>query len=115
MSQSPSQALVNAYQTLAFGSITSSFAAVGSAIGTPISMFRLINNTDGDMIFSIDGSTNQFFVPASSFVLYDVAANRSVSQNFNLVGHIQFYVKYSSAPSKNSVYVESISPNVAAL
>jgi hypothetical protein len=109
---SVNQAKINALQSLAHGSITTGYVAVGSILVLPLSMFRLINNTDGDVFFSIDGVTDQFFVPAASFVLYDVAANRGINQAFNVPGSVQFYVKYSTSPSKNAVYVESISPNI---
>jgi len=100
-----------AFQTLAHGSISSSYAAVGNPIGAPARMVRLINNTDGDMIFSMDGATDMFFVPAASYVLYDCGANTGVATNspaLRIRGGTQFYVRQSSAPTKNSVYVEYI-------
>lgn len=95
-------------RTLAHASITTSFVAVGAAMTNSLRMFRLVNNTDGDMIFSLDGTNNHFFVPASSFVLYDIAANSGIDSNFRIANQTQFYVLYSTAPSKNSVYVEAI-------
>lgn len=109
---SQNQAIINALRTLAYTSISGSYAAIGTAITLPLSMFRIVNTTDTDMFFSIDGSTDQLFVAASTFVLYDVAANRGLAQAFGLPGHVQFYVKQSSAPGRGAVYIESISPNV---
>lgn len=109
---SQNQAKFNALQSLGFASVSGNYAAVGSPITLPISIFRITNNTDGDMIFSTDGLTDQMFVAAFTFVLYDIATNHGLAQAFGLSGNIQFSVKQSTAPSKGSVYVESISPNV---
>lgn len=102
---------VDAYRTTAFGSITGSFVAVGAALTHLWRAFRITNNTDGDMIFSLDGTTNNLFVPAGSFVLYDVVTNSAPDKiNDNLLMGLgtQFYVKYSTAPSKGAVYIEGI-------
>jgi hypothetical protein len=101
---------IQALQTLAHGSITTSYVAVGSAFSSALRMFRIINNTDGDMIFTTDPtvSAGQFFVPAGSFVLYDISANSDSNSFLKLKGNTQFYVKYSTSPSKNDVWVEGI-------
>lgn len=102
-------ALPDTLRTLAFGSITTSYVAVGSALSHAARMFRLINPTDGDMIFSLDGVNGEFFVPAGSFVLYDLCTNREKNgELFVLQIGSQFYVKYSSAPSLSAVYIEVI-------
>jgi hypothetical protein len=88
--------------------ILSSFLFIGVPIIPPVRMFRLINNTDGDMVFSLDGIHDQFFVPANSFVLYDVAGNSGQSSNFRLQGGSQFYVRFNTPATKNNVYVEYI-------
>ena len=96
-------------QSIAHGSITNSLAPIGSPATSMIRMFRLINNTDGDMFVSVDGINNQFFVPAGSFVLYDLCTNREwAGKVFVLPIGTQFYIAYSTAPSKNSFYVELI-------
>jgi hypothetical protein len=96
-------------RTVAHGSVTSSYVALGTAFTHPVRMIRIINNTDGDMFFSLDGSTNQLFVPASSFVLYDFTANRDhIAPYFVMANGSQLYVKYSTAPTKNDVWVECV-------
>ena len=95
-------------QSLAYSSITTSYVGVGTAFSNSLRMFRLINNTDGDVFFSVDGINNHFFVPAGSFVLYDIAGNSGIQSNFRIQGNTQFQVKYATSPSKNSVYVEAI-------
>ncbi len=96
-------------KSLAYTSITTSYVAVGSAYSNPIRIMTLVNNTDADMIFSLDGINAHFFVPKSSFRLYDFATNRlNVDQIFAVQTGTQVYVKYSSMPGSGSVYVEGI-------
>ncbi len=101
----------DAYKTVAFGSITNSYTAIGSALTHAWRAFRISNNTDGDMNFSLDGTTNNLFVPAGSFVLYDICTNSPpLTVNDNLVFGLgtQFYIKYSTAPTTGAVYIEGL-------
>lgn len=99
-------------RTLAFGGISGTYAAVGPILANPANAFRLINNTDGDMFFSDDGTNDKWFVPASSFVLYDISSNRtSPSNTLQLAAQTQFYVRQSTAPTKNAVYIEILHQN----
>lgn len=101
------------YFTLGFAAITGSFQTIGTILEHNWRAFRIINNTDGDMIFSFNGTDNNLFVPAKTFVLYDIAANCDNS-NFlntdNLVFTLgtQFYIKQSTAPTEGAVYIEGI-------
>jgi hypothetical protein len=102
---------IDAYRTEPYTYITTSFKTVGAALTQAWRMVRIINNTDGDMIFSVDGTTLNLFVPANSFVLYDCGANAfSSNTNTSFVFAIgtQFYVKYSTAPTKGDIYIEGI-------
>lgn len=98
-------------RTLGFASISASYAAVGTATTHPWHVFKITNNTDGDMIISFDTVTDNLFVPAGSFVLYDLAANGppiSDKDIFLLQIGTQFYVKQSTAPSKGAIWVEGL-------
>lgn len=96
-----------ALRSLAHGSISGTYAAVGSAFLNPIRLICISNNTDGDMIFSTDASTDMLFIAAGSFKLFDLNTNRKhVDQVWVLAAGTQFYVKQSTAPTKNSVYIE---------
>ena len=108
MAQHANVLLPETLRVLAFGSITTSYVAVGAAYANPLRIFRLVNNTDGDMFFSIDAVHDNYFVPAGSFVLYDITGNSGMSTNARIQSGTQFYVKYSGSPSKNSVYIEAI-------
>lgn len=104
-------ARADSLRTLAFGGISGSYATVGSALTHNWRMFRITNNTNGDLFISFDGTTNNLFVPASSFVLYDLSTNAPpISETDNLVLGIgtQFYAKQSTAPSSGALWIEGI-------
>lgn len=98
-------------RTLASGSIGAAYAAVGTPLTHNWRMFRLVNNTDGDMFFSADGVNDNFFLPAHTFLLWDLATNSppiASSDSFVLALQTQFYVKRSTVPTTGSVYVEGL-------
>ncbi len=100
-------------RTLGHAAISTSYAAVGTPFDVPLRMFRITNNSNGDLIFSTDDlvAEGQLFVPADSFVLYDVAAN-SGPEFAGVLKRVrkgtQFYVKFLSDPSSGDVYIEGL-------
>lgn len=102
------RAQLEALRSLAFGSISGSYAAVGTATANPTRLICFTNNTDGDMLFSRDGSTDELFVAAGSFKLFDIATNHRPVNQDDLVFEqgTQWYVKQSTAPTEGSVYIE---------
>lgn len=102
---------VDALRSKAAGAITNAYTTLGTAITHLWRMFRLTNTTDGNLLISFDGTTDNLIVPAGSFVLYDVCTNAAPTNlNDNLFVGIgtQLYVKYSSAPTTGSVYAEGL-------
>lgn len=96
-------------RTLAYTSVTTSYVAVGGALAHPVRLICITNNTDGDMLFSVDGSTDVLIVPATSFKLFDLCTNKYlVDQQWLLRSGTQFYVKYASSPTKGAVYIECL-------
>ena len=97
-------------RTLAFGSISGTYAAVGTPIANNWREFRLLNATNGDMFFSADGVNDNFFLPANTFLLWDLSTNAPINEadNFALSLQTQFYVRQSTAPTTGAVYVEGI-------
>ena len=76
------QAKVDAIRSVAFGSITGSYVALGSPLAYPARIICFTNTTDQDVFLSTDGSTNQILVPAGSFKLFDITTNhRPVNQD----------------------------------
>lgn len=95
----------------AFGDITASYTVLGSVLAQNFRLMRIVNNTDGALLISTDGTTDKVFIPAYGFVLYDLATNApnvKNSDSFVFAIGTQFYVKYSTAPTVGSVYLEGI-------
>src|SRR5579872_4210742 len=102
-------ATIDVLRTLAFGSISGTYAAVGGPLIFPTRLICFTNNTDGDMFFSDDGVNNQLFIAAGSFKLFDLNTNRlNQQQLWVFATGTQFYVKQSTAPSKGAVYIECL-------
>jgi hypothetical protein len=97
-------------RSLGFASISAAFAAVGTPSDRPIRAFSIINNTEGDMIFSDDNTVaeGKWFVAAGSFDKWDVQSNMNAQFDDKYVLPIgtQFYVKQVEAPESGSVYIE---------
>lgn len=98
-------------RTVAAASITGSYAALGAPLTHNWRIFRITNNTDGDLLFSLNGTSDNMFVPAGSFVLYDLATNAQNVQDtdwFVMQINSQFYVKTSTAATTGDVWIEGI-------
>lgn len=111
MSNPNNQMAVNfdTLRTIAFGSISGTYAAVGTAFGFPVRLICITNSTDGDMLFSVDGINNCLFIAAGSFKLFDIGTNKvSSAPMWSIAAGTQFYVKQSSAPTKGAVYIECL-------
>lgn len=97
------------YRTLGFASITNTFQVLGSAFSHTGRIMCITNNTDGDMIFSIDGVNNQLFIPRNTFKLFDLVTNKEcLDQTYVLIKGTQFYVKYATVPTTGAVYLEVV-------
>lgn len=96
-------------RTLAHGSISSAFSAIGSKLANPVRLICFTNNTDGDMFFSVDGVNDHIFVAKGSYKLFDLNTNRAnVDQYWVFAQGTQFYVAYSTMPSTGSAYIECL-------
>ena len=95
-------------RSLAFGSISGSYAAVGSPSTKRIRGLCFTNDTEGSMLFTNDITKDQLFVKSNSFKLWDVEANINDSNDDRYVFPIgtQFYVKQLAAPVSGKVYIE---------
>lgn len=112
MSAGVAKAQFEGLRSLASDGISGTYAAVGSALSHQVRAFCITNNTQGDMIFSLDNtvSAGQMFVAKGSYKLYDVQANMNTQFDDKYVipkGTI-FYVKQDSAPVSGSVYIECL-------
>jgi len=97
-------------RSLAFGSISANYAALGSALTHPARIITLTNNTEGDLLVTTDNTKDQLFIAAGSFKLYDLQSNITPHRDdrYALQVGTQFYVKQLTAPVSGSVYLETI-------
>src|ERR1700722_1139012 len=101
----------DALRSMAFGSITGTYATVGSPLTQNWREFRILNTTDADVTISADGTTDNFYLPTKTFLLWDLSTNAppvSTLDDFVMAIGTQFYVKSSGSPSLGSVYIEGI-------
>lgn len=94
-------------QTVAFGSVTSSFVATGAAMPAPIRILKISNATNADIYVSYDGSTIHDAIPASSGMVLDFTANKTMPDGNFLALGTKVYIKYVTAPSSGNVYVSA--------
>lgn len=97
-------------RSLASGSISASYAAVGTALTVNPRIICITNKTQGDMIFSLSSSNadGNLFLAAGSFKLFDLTANLvpGKDDNFEMAIGDQWYVKQVTAPTSGAVYIE---------
>lgn len=105
-------------RSLANGSISGTYAQVGTSLTHMTRILKLTNNTDGDMFFAFtsngsipasDGSEDNIFIPAGGFTLFDFSANPTEEgRPFSFSINTSVWVRQSSAPTTGSVYVECV-------
>ena len=99
-------------RSLAFGGISGTYAAIGTAAAINPRIICITNDTDAGMIFSTDpaNATGMLYLPKGTFKLFDLTANLVPGQDDGFViavGTI-FYVKQASAPGTGAVYIEYV-------
>lgn len=98
---------IDTLRTLAHGSISGTYAAVGTATTGMTRLVCITNNTNADCTFSTNGTADQLFVAQGSFKLFDLNTNRQTSdQLWVLPTGTQFYVATAGSATSGSVYVE---------
>jgi len=105
------KAQVDVLRTIAFGTVSATFVPVGTPLAFPARIICFTNTSAVDLIFSMDGVTDQLIVPAGSFKLFDVTTNhRPVNQDdFCFSNGTQWYVRYpAGAPTTGAVYIEVV-------
>jgi hypothetical protein len=97
-----------ALRSLAFGSISGTYANVGTVTAHPWRVFFVSNTCDTDMIISLNGgTTDHFVVPSKQTLSIDVSAN-GLNNNEFLPQGTQFAVKQVAAPASGTVYVAGV-------
>lgn len=103
-------ALFDTLRSIAFGAISGTFAAVGSAFTHPVRILKFSNDTDQDLFVSLDGVHNQDYVPAGGFSLYDMTTNHDVEDMFRVPEGTQVYVAQTAdtSPTSGNFYITCI-------
>ena len=105
------KALFDVQLTLAFSSISGTYAKVGTPTEHPGAMVYVYNLTNEPVQFSFDGVNDTFVLDLAQYVLFDFRANRSnESGGFYLPVGTQFWVKQigATAPTENGIYISII-------
>jgi len=102
------RALAEELREIAFGSITGSYQAVGSATGAPARIVEIFNGMDEDLYLSLDGTTNHFRLFAGSGLVLDLCANQNFDKGMFLAEQTTFYVKEANTPSSGSLAISVI-------
>lgn len=106
------RAFFDSLRTLAFGGISGSYAPVGVPLAHQVRAFCITNNTQGDLIFSLNNTdaAGNMFVAKGSYKLYDVQSNINpqFDDKYVLAIGTQFYVKQVTAPTSGDVYIECL-------
>lgn len=91
-------------RSLAYGSISGTYAGVGTALTNAASQIIIQNLTDASLMFSFDGVNDHFPLPSNGFIIDDIGSNRAVSQAFFLAAGERLYVKNIGTATSGSVY-----------
>lgn len=96
--------LAEPLRSLAFGSISGTYAGIGTAFVNPCRIMYIVNETDVLLTFSMDGVNDHFVVPSNGGLIVDVTSNKSIMGGaFSIAQGTRIYVKGS--PSSSSVYL----------
>lgn len=100
MSNSGNSVKIEAIRELAAASLTTSFQALGGVFTRDAFRVWLTNNTNGDVYWSIDGTTNNMKMPAFSGRAYDEKTNDMYRKSGT-----QYSVKWDVAPGAPTGWV----------
>lgn len=93
MSNSGNSVKNEAIRELAAGAITGTYQVLGGIFTRDAFRVTLVNNTNGDVYFSTDGTTNMMKMATTSGRILDDKTNDMYRKKGT-----QFYVKYDVAP-----------------
>lgn len=96
--------LAETLRTLAFGSISGTYAGIGAALSHPARIIKITNTTDVLITISLDGVNDHDVVPTSSSYIIDIASNNVLPAGSLTISQGQrFYAK--GAPTSGAVYL----------
>jgi hypothetical protein len=95
MSDFRSRIFPDTLRVIASSTITSGYAAVGSPapLAHPTRIVKFTNNSTQDVTLSWDGTHDNEYIPAGSFMLLDVSSNSVSGASLSISAQTSFYVK----------------------
>ena len=85
------------------------YVTLGSPLGHAMRVLHFINQTDVNLVISFDGTTNNVFLGAGSFALYDLTSDQDGNESFRYQNGTQIYVNYAtSAPTEGEIFLIAI-------
>lgn len=91
-------------RTLAFGSISGTYAGIGTSFANASRLLIIQNFTEVTLTYSWDGVTDHLVLPTNGQIIIDVTANQtSTGGSLNFAIGTRIYVKGS--PTTGAVYV----------
>lgn len=99
---------VDEWREVAFGAITGSYLPFGTRFSHAMRVLHFINQTDGDIAISFDGTTNNIPVFAGTFSLYDLTSDQDANESFRYEKGTQLYIKSLSSPTSGTFYCVAI-------
>ncbi len=85
-------------------SIGATYATVGTTLVHPAVVLTFINNTNGDVLISTDGTNDMLSMSASSFRVFDIRTNSPDPTSYIFPQGTQFYIKDGTTPSTTGTF-----------
>lgn len=98
----------DAVRSVPEASITNAYTALGTPFTHAMRVLHFINQTDGNMMISFDGVTDNAPVLANTFALYDLTSDQDSTESFRYENGTQVYIKYISAPTTGTFYLVAV-------
>ncbi len=92
-------------RTLAFGSISGTYAKVGTPLDHAAIVVIFQNLTAGIMTFSWDGTNDHITLAAGTSFVLDVQTNKGRGEAMMVAQSTQFWVKQVTPPASGAVYI----------
>lgn len=75
------------------GAFTGIYQKLGSPLENPPRIMKFTNNSTVDLLVSWDGDNDHEILPAGSFLLLDIAANKQEINTLYVAAGTQFWIK----------------------
>jgi len=102
------KAIFDTLRTVAFGSVTASYTALGTPLTNQAVIISFINDTNANVYISLNGTSDQIYIPNNTAMIIDIHTNQPGDGLFVASG-TQFYLKHDgSAPTSGLVAMQTI-------